>query len=132
MAQTWPEATENVVIGLDDAFNFMNYADPSNPQTLRLTVKERSTIIFSFTEKLLNAGWSFQDPPFVVRNDYGVNFSSYTWVDNTFESEPAPDTKYKVVFECDRLGEYEYSIKMQDRHGQKITLDPKISNGAGY
>jgi hypothetical protein len=67
----------------------------------------------------------------IVRNDYGVNFSSYMWADNIFEGEPAPETKFRIIFECSRYGQYEYSLLMLDRHKQKITLDPKIKNGTG-
>jgi hypothetical protein len=53
------------------------------------------------------------------------------WADNIFEGEPAPETKFRIIFECSRYGQYEYSLLMLDRHKQKITLDPKIKNGTG-
>lgn len=79
------------------------------------------------------AGWSFQDVPFRVKDDYGVNFSSFAWVEMEHNGKALQKSaSFKVVFQCERLGLYEYSIFMLDNHGQKITLDPVIENGAGY
>jgi len=130
MAEPWPTNEVEVVVGLDSSFNFLNFAG-AEPATLQLSVNERSAICFSLDESLLGAGWRFQEEPIIVRNDYGVNFSSYMFADNTFEGEPAPYTKFWIIFECARYGVYEYSLQMLDRHKQKITLDPKIKNGTG-
>ena len=131
MAEAWPTKVIDVVIGIDDAFNFMNYVDPHKPVRLRLEVHERCVLRFTLSERLLTAGWQFQDEPIVIRKDYGVNFSSYMWVENEFQGEAAFNSRFEVVFECARYGEYEYSLLMLDRHRQKISLDPKIQNGTG-
>lgn len=131
MTQVWPELTQEIVLGLDPYFNFMNYVDPQNPVPLRLSVDEKITIVFTLSDQLVAAGWSFQDRPFVVGSDYSINFSSYEWLENTFEGAVAPRTKFRIVFECARLGIFEYTLMFVDRHQQKIALDPKIENGVG-
>ena len=131
MTEPWPTNEISVVVGIDDNLNFMNFANPSAPTTLLLSVNERSAITFTLHDSLLGSGWMFQDEPIIVRNDYGVNFSSYMWAENSYEGEPAPATKFRIIFECSRYGLYEYSLLMLDRHKQKITLDPKIKNGTG-
>lgn len=40
MTQVWPDLTQEIVLGLDPYFNFMNYVDPQNPVPLRLSVDE--------------------------------------------------------------------------------------------
>lgn len=131
MTEPWPTNEIEVVVGLDSSFNFMNFVDPTSPVTMQLSVHERTALVFKLDQSLLEAGWRFQDEPIIIRNDYGVNFSSYMWAENIYEGEPAPFTKFKIIFECARYGMYEYSLLMLDRHRQKITLDPKIKNGTG-
>jgi hypothetical protein len=131
MIEPWPTLEIEVVVGIDPSLNFMNFVDPDDLKTLQLNVNERCAITFVLHSSLLGNGWRFQDEPMTVRNDYGVNFSSYMWAEHTFEGEPAPYTKFRMVFECARYGLYEYSLHMLDRHRQKITLDPKIKNGTG-
>jgi len=131
MTEPWPVSETHVVLGIDDSFNFMNFVDPANPVRLQLTLTERSTLVFTLSNALLASGWRFQEDPIRIRADYGMNFSSYTWCDYEFEGEDIDFARFKMVCECTRLGEYEYSLLMRDRHRQKITLDPKIKNGTG-
>lgn len=131
MTQVWPALTAEIVIGIDSTYNFMNYIDPENPVPLVLAVDEPTTIIFSLKDDLITSGWTFQDRPFVVGADYSINFSSYSWLDNSVGDVAAPKTKFRLVFQCARLGVYEYSLMFVDSHDQKIGLDPKIENGGG-
>jgi len=126
-----PTVVKELVIGLVDDFNFMNVVDPQNPVRLALDLTERSELVFTLSEELVRAGWTFQRLPIEVRNDYGVNFSSYVWVENLLDGCPVGRTRFKLIYECKRMGEYEYSLFMNDRIGQSIVLDPKIENGAG-
>jgi hypothetical protein len=122
-----PDKTIQLLIGLDDNFNFVNKAVPGEPG-LRLDVQERCTIVFKLSERLLGAGWKFRPEPFLVRNDFGVNFSSYAWA----EDPVPPFTEFQVICEHARMGEYKYSLLLIDGHGQYITLDPMIENGTGH
>lgn len=131
MSNEWPAAESHIVVGLSESYNFMNYADPLNPTVLALSLNEPTTLVISLNETLIDSGWKFQETPFKVGPDYSVNFSSYSWLENTIEGEIVPHTKFRLVFECNRLGQYEYSLMFVDSHGQKIGLDPKIENGAG-
>jgi hypothetical protein len=131
MTEPTPTKVFELVIGIADGFNFMNMIDPDNPVRLTLDLSERCDLVFTLSDTLVRAGWTFQRLPILVRNDYGVNFSSYIWLDNVVEETLVPNTKFKLVYECLRMGEYAYSLFMTDSHGQSIDLDPKIENGAG-
>lgn len=131
MTEPTPTKVVQLVIGIADGFNFMNMIDPANPVRLTLDLSERCDLVFTLSDPLVRAGWTFQRLPILVRNDYGVNFSSYIWLDNIVDHKRMPSTKFKLVYECRRMGEYAYSLFMTDSHGQSIDLDPKIENGAG-
>lgn len=127
-----PDKTIYLLIGLDTNFNFVNVAAPGAPQGLKLNLQERCIVVFTLSDQLLNAGWSFQPEPFIVRNDFGVNFSSYAWSDHKLSGVVVPNSEFKVVCEYARMGEYKYSLLLSDGLGQHITLDPMIENGAGH
>lgn len=120
------------VIGLDDCFNFVNVIDPANPVPLRTRLTERSLLVFTLSDQLIKAGWAFQSRPIEVDRDFGVNFSSFVWVQHTYDDKLAVHSSFKLVYECARMGEYTYSLFMQDAHEQKITLDPVFDNGTGH
>lgn len=126
-----PTIVKELVIGLVDDFNFMNVADPDNPIRLALDLSERCELVFTLSYDMVKAGWTFQRLPIEIRNDYGVNFSSYVWVENLLGDVSYGRTRFKIIYECCRMGEYEYTLYMNDRFGQSIALDPKIENGAG-
>lgn len=132
MSDPLPAKSAPIVIGLDEAFSFVNtWGASGEPLDLRLDLSERCTLQFSLDEKLVRAGWRFQRMPIEIRRDYGVNFSSYIWRENTVDGKTTPFTRFDIIYECNRLGEYEYSLFMTDGHGQGIDLDPKIENGGG-
>lgn len=132
MSEPIPQRNVEIVIGLDESFSFVNKSGPSGePLSLRLDLKDRSILSFSLDEKLLRAGWRFQRMPIEIRRDYGVNFSSHIWREHELDGKVVPFTKFDIIYECNRLGEYEYSLFLTDRHGQGIDLDPKIENGGG-
>ena len=132
MTEPYPQKVVELVIGLDENFNFMNFFDPANPRPLSMDLSERCMLVFTLSDQLLNAGWKFQRRPIEVKRDFGVNFSSYAWMEHYYKDEFFPFTRFKIIYECARLGNYEYSLLMLDSHGQKIALDPDVENGAGH
>lgn len=131
MKEPTPTRVVELVIGIADNINFMNVLDPANPTPLSLDLSERCELVFRLSDALLGAGWKFQRRPISIRDDFGVNFSSYVWVTQWLGAPLAPRSCFKIIYECARMGEYEYSLFMTDSHGQSITLDPKIENGTG-
>lgn len=128
-----PENTLEVVIGLDALFRFMDVTDPNNPTRLNLNLGDQRTLItFRLENKLLAAGWRFQDVPITFDNDWGQNFSSFYWVPYEFESDTKNDVQFKLIYEAKRMGIFIYSLFMKDGLGQPIDLDPKIENGVGH
>ena len=127
-----PEKIVEFVIALDDGFNFVNVVDPARPIPLSTELTERCELVFTLSDQLIEAGWTFQGRPIVVDRDFGVNFSSFVWVRHTFDDKIAPRTCFKMIYECARMGEYIYSLFLQDSTGQKITLDPVFENGTGH
>ena len=134
MTEPAPTHVVNLVVGITDNYNFMNVLDPANPTPLSLDLSQRCELVFTLSDILVNAGWTFQGRPITVKDDYGVNFSSFVWVRNPADPEaPAfPYTSFKIIYECARIGEDTYSLFMTDSSGQDIDLDPKITNGAGH
>lgn len=132
MTEPVPARVVELVIGLDDRYNFMNFFDPENPTRLTMDLSERCELVFTLSDQLLKAGWTFQRRPIEVMRDYGVNFSSYVWIPHEFDGKPAPHSRFKIIYECLRMGIYSYSLFMLDSHGQKIDLDPDVENGAGH
>jgi len=120
------------VIALDERFNYVNAVNPDKPVPLRTELTERCELVFTLSDQLVAAGWKFQGRPIVIDNDFGVNFSSFVWVQHTANGEVAPRTCFKLIYECARMGEYTYSLFMQDSLEQKITLDPVFENGTGH
>lgn len=131
MTEPTPTRVVNLVVGITDTYNFMNVLNPAEPSPLSLDLSERCELIFTLSDTLINAGWTFQGRPITIKDDYGVNFSSYVWVTHSIGGEPAPHTRFKIIYECTRIGEYTYSLFMTDSSGQGIDLDPKITNGTG-
>lgn len=132
MTEPTPRKVVELVIGLDDKFNFMNFADKNNPTRLRLDLSERCELVFVLSDQLVKAGWTFQRRPIKVADDYGVNFSSYVWVTEwPGRATYAERTCFKIIYECARMGVYTYSLYMLDGLEQKIDLDPDVENGAG-
>ena len=131
MKEPTPTRVVEQVIGIADNINFMNVLDPANPTPLSLDLSERCELVFRLSDTLVDAGWNFQRRPISIRDDFGVNFSSYVWVTQWLDGPLAPHSCFKIIYECARMGEYEYSLFMTDAHGQSITLDPKIENGTG-
>ena len=129
--ETPPTKTVDLVIGFDSDFNFMNFLQPDAPVRLALDLSERCELVFRLRDQMVLLGWTFQRLPIQMRNDYGTNFSSYVWLDNVIDGVSYEHTRFKIIYECARMGEYEYTLFMSDAHGQDIALDPKISNGAG-
>jgi hypothetical protein len=80
---------------------------------------------------LIEAGWTFQGRPIDIDFDFGANFSSFVWVGELYGVEMPPRTCFKVIYECARMGEYTYSLQLQDSMGQKLRLDPVFENGTG-
>lgn len=132
MTEPTPRKVVELVIGFDDKFNFMNFADPEKPTRLKLDLSERCELVFLLSDQLVKAGWTFERRPIKIADDYGVNFSSYVWV-TEWPGRPAiPErTCFKIIYECARMGVYTYSLFMRDGHGQRIDLDPDVENGAG-
>lgn len=132
MTEPTPSKVVELVIGLDQNFNFMNFLHPERPTRLSLDLSERCELVFTLSDQLINAGWMFQSRPIEFDRDYGINFSSFVWVPYSIDGgDPSKRSRFKVIYEDQRMGEYTYSLFMQDSHGQKIDLDPDISNGAG-
>lgn len=132
MTEPVPSKVVQLVIGLDDRYNFMNVIDPLRPTRLLLDLSERCELVFTLSDKLINAGWKFQARPIEIDRDYGVNFSSYVWVPYSIDGgDPAPRTRFKIIYEDLRMGTYSYSLFMTDSHGQRIDLDPDVENGTG-
>lgn len=133
MTEPTPAKVVELVIGLDERYTFMNFADPAQPTRLRLNLSERCELVFTLSDQLINAGWSFQRRPIEVARDFGVNFSSYVWMPHSIDGgDLAPRSRFKIIYECARMGEYSYTLFMLDSHGQKIDLDPDIENGTGH
>ena len=132
MSDKEPKRIIEFVVGLDDRFNFVNVLDPAKPTPLRTQLTERSLLVFTLSDQLIKAGWIFQGRPIEVDRDYGVNFSSFVWVEHSCDDKPAPRSSFKMIYECARLGEYTYSLFLQDSMGQKLTLDPVFDNGTGH
>ena len=131
MTEPTPDKVVELVIGIDDQFNFMNFVDRSNPTRLNLDLSERCELVFTLSDELLRVGWSFQSRPIEIARDFGVNFSSYVWIPHEYQGELMPHSRFKIIYECARMGIYTYSLFMLDGHKQKIDLDPDIENGAG-
>jgi hypothetical protein len=132
MTEPVPSKIVQLVIGLDDRYNFMNVFDPARPTRLQLDLSERCELVFTLSDKLINAGWKFQARPIEIARDFGVNFSSYVWVPYSIDGgDPSPRTRFKIIYEDQRMGTYSYSLFMTDSHEQKICLDPDVENGTG-
>lgn len=132
MTEPVPSKVVELVIGLDDRYNFMNVIDPLRPKRLLLDLSERCELVFTLCDDLINAGWKFQPRPIEIDRDYGVNFSSYVWLPYSIDGgDPSPRTRFKIIYEDQRMGTYTYSLFMTDSHGQKIDLDPDVENGTG-
>jgi hypothetical protein len=131
MTEPTPFHSRELLVGIADGINFMNVLDPENPTPLSLDLSHRCELVFRLSDTLLDAGWKFQRRPISIKDDFGVNFSSYVWV-TQWLGEPLPlHSCFKIIYECTRMGQYEYSLFMQDALDQQITLDPKIENGTG-
>ncbi len=126
-----PNTIVNVVIGFDGNYNFVNVYDFDNPGLLLLDLHERCELVFKLSDTLIASGWKFEDRPIDIANDFGINFSSYVWVTDYYGETLPPRTCFKMIYECARIGTYDYSLFMRDGHDQRIDLDPKIENGAG-
>jgi hypothetical protein len=102
MTEPTPVRVVELVVGITDNYNFMNVVDPANPTPLSLDLRERSELIFTLSDTLINAGWTFQRRPIVVKDDYGVNFSSFVWIPHcvTPNDPPAPSTSFKIIYEA--------------------------------
>ena len=121
-----------LVVGIADNINFMNVLDPENPIPLGLKLDAPSRLVFRLSDDLIRVGWTFQKRPILFTDDFGINFSSYTWIETLYEVPQTPFTCFMIVYEDNRVGEYIYSLFMTDSHRQNIILDPKIENGAGH
>jgi hypothetical protein len=120
-----------LVVGIADNINFMNVLDPQNPVPLSLKLDGPSRLVFRLSDDLIGAGWTFQKRPIIFTDDFGINFSSYTWIELLYDVPQTPFTCFTITYEDNRVGEYIYSLYMTDSHKQNIILDPKIENGAG-
>lgn len=125
-----PSKVVYVVVGMVD-YTLMNVVDPKNPTRLTLDLQERCELVFTLSDDLIKAGWTFQNRPISIAFDYGMNFSSYVWVPYPDTCKPVEDTRFKIIYECKRMGVYDYSLLMRDKFGQNIDLDPDVDNGAG-
>ncbi|PXA93180.1 hypothetical protein DMC25_03845 [Caulobacter sp. D4A] len=128
-----PEKIVEVIVGLNpDNLSFMDVG-PNPPELLDLDLSERCLLKFRLSDDLLEKGWRFQPTPISFENDWGQNFSSYTWTKYNPDpnAEGIPYAAFKVVFECKRQGIFVYSLFMLDALGQAIDLDPLIENGTG-
>ena len=110
----------------------MNVLDPENPIPLALKLDAPSRLVFRLSDDLIRVGWTFQKRPILFTDDFGINFSSYTWIETLYDVPQKPFTCFMIVYEDNRVGEYIYSLFMTDSHKQNIILDPKIENGAGH
>lgn len=128
---TDPLPIVELVVGIADNINFMNVLDPLNPVPLSLKLDAPSRLVFRLSDELIGVGWTFQKRPILFTDDFGINFSSYTWIEMLYGAPQKPFTCFTIVYEDNRVGEYIYSLFMKDSHGQNIILDPKIENGAG-
>jgi hypothetical protein len=131
MTEPVPDKVVEIVVGLDGGFNYRNFYDPDKPVPLTMDLSERCELVFRLSDTLLEAGWSFQNRPIEVARDFGVNFSSYVWCPYEFKEQVHPRARFKIIYECARMGVYTYSLFMLDGLLQKITLDPDVENGAG-
>lgn len=132
MTEPAPITYKEIVVGLDPGFNFMNVKDQANPTFLSMDLQHRQELYFRLSDQLIAAGWTFQRRPISIEGDYGVNFSSYVWVTEGPDNQPMPThTAFKIIYECNRMGLYNYSLFMLDSHKQFITLDPDVENGTG-
>ncbi len=131
MTELTPTRVVELVVGIADNLNFMNVVDPENPIPLSMDLRQRCELVFRLSDSLLDAGWLFQRRPIAIKGDLGVNFSSYAWVTEWFSEPMPPRSCFKIIYECTRMGDYEYSLFMEDSLDQHITLDPKIENGTG-
>lgn len=131
LKEPMPQKIVNLVVGFDDNFNFVNLYDPENPTPLYLDLSQRCQLVFILSDALISAGWTFQKRPIEVVGDFGINFSSYSWVTEYYGNSVPFHTCFKIIYECKRMGDYNYSLFMMDSYGQKIGLDPKIQNGTG-
>lgn len=131
MTEPTPDKVVEIVVGLDEGFNYRNFYDPSKPVPLTMDLSERCELVFRLSDTLLEAGWSFQNRPIEVARDFGVNFSSYVWCPYEFKDKVLPRARFKIIYECARMGVYTYSLYMLDGLLQKITLDPDVENGTG-
>jgi hypothetical protein len=133
MTEPKPGKVVEIVLGLDERYCFMNFADPDRPRPLFLDLSERCSLVFTLSDQLISAGWRFQRRPIEVQRDFGVNFSSYVWLPYSIDGgELAHRSRFKIIYEDQRIGMYTYSLLMVDPHGQRICLDPDIDNGAGH
>ncbi|WP_425998032.1 hypothetical protein [Caulobacter sp. DWR1-3-2b1] len=131
MKESTPTRVVELVVGIADNINFMNVLDPENPTPLSMGLSQRCELVFRLSDTLVGAGWKFQRRPISIKDDFGLNFSSFVWVTQWLDTSLAPRSCFKIIYECARMGEYEYSLFMADSHDQHITLDPKIENGTG-
>lgn len=131
MKEPTPTRVVELVVGIADNLNFMNVLDPENPTPLSMDLSQRCELVFRLSDTLVDAGWKFQRRPISIKDDFGLNFSSYVWVTQWLGSPLPPRSCFKIIYECVRMGEYEYSLFMADSQDQHITLDPKIENGTG-
>lgn len=133
MTEPTPTTYVEIVVGFDANFNFMNVVDPANPVPLSMPLNQRQELYFRLSNELIQAGWAFQRRPIHVDDDYGVNFSSWVWVtEKPHGGGTLPThTGFKIIYECNRMGIYTYSLFMLDAHKQSITLDPDVENGSG-
>lgn len=133
MTESTPEKAVEIVLGLDEHYCFMNFIDPLRPKRLLLDLSERCELMFTLSDQLINAGWSFQRRPIEIQRDFGVNFSSYVWMPYSIDGgDLAHRSRFKIIYEDQRMGEYTYSLLMVDSRGQRICLDPDIENGVGH
>jgi hypothetical protein len=128
-----PTKIVEIVIGIEGPlYNFLNYADQENPTRLTLDLTERCELFFRFTDELMHHGWRFQGRPIKIADDYGINFSSYMWVNQLPDGTILPPhSAFKIIYECNRMGIYTYSLFMLDPLEQKLDLDPDVENGTG-
>ena len=120
-----------LVVGIADNVNFMNVLDPDNPVPLSLKLDTPSRLVFRLSDDLIGVGWTFHKRPIIFTDDFGINFSSYTWIEFLYDVPQKPFTCFTITYEDKRVGEYIYSLFMTDSHKQNIILDPKIENGGG-
>ncbi|PIC01482.1 hypothetical protein [Caulobacter sp. X] len=131
MTEPTPTTYVEIIVGLDGNFNFMNLAT-NPPSPLSMDLSQRQELYFRLSDELIAANWAFQRRPIHIDDDYGVNFSSWVWVTEGPHGAQMPThTAFKIIYECNRMGIYTYSLFMLDGHKQLITLDPDVENGTG-